>query len=388
MLTRNCMNRLIAAPLDYKTVPLLYLLMPILFRLRGIPLNYEWMSFFIPYWVGISLYSVFFAVLFYLIEYDFRGTLKSLFGPFTAKKPRLLFLLAFFAELIWFFGFFKALIILSDLFAAAFLLIRLRNRSKTWLKDALTVLVPAFYFAAGFVLIASYNVLIGSIRYFGSYDPIFNSIDKILMFGWSVPVLSQYVAGHASPSAFLILEKIYFFMFPQIGACIILLTVQMGVKHAMRFVGAITIAYQLATLIYFCFPSLGPFFLTNPLSAGLPPSLITTHIQAELVQKLQSLWQTGTKNSIGLDFYIAFPCMHIAQPLIVLWFLRSMKVVVRFLLVYDFLMIFSIVLLQWHYLIDLIGGALVAIIVVKIHQLQSMEASGAIHEKDPTPAIA
>jgi PAP2 superfamily len=119
----------------------------------------------------------------------------------------------------------------------------------------------------------------------------------------------------------------------------------------------------------------------------LPPSLITTHIQTELAQKLQSLWQTGTKNSIGLDFYIAFPSMHIAQPLIVLWFLRSMKTVVRSLLAYDFLMIFSTVLLQWHYLVDLIGGALVAIIAIKLHQLQTRKTSGSILEKESTPAI-
>ena len=80
--------------------------------------------------------------------------------------------------------------------------------------------------------------------------------------------------------------------------------------------------------------------------------------------------------------------MHIAQPLIVLWFLRSMKIVVRLLLAYDFLMIFSIVLLQWHYLVDLIGGAMVAIIAVKIHQLHTARTSSTIHEKEPTPAIA
>src|SRR3954464_8090243 len=115
MTINSYMNRIVALPLDYKTLLLFYLFMPFLFRLRGIPLNYEWVTFFIPYWIGISLYSVFFAVLFYLVEYDCRGTLKLHFAPFTSKKPRLLFLLALLIELIWFLGFFKTLIIFSDL---------------------------------------------------------------------------------------------------------------------------------------------------------------------------------------------------------------------------------------------------------------------------------
>jgi len=51
----------------------------------------------------------------------------------------------------------------------------------------------------------------------------------------------------------------------------------------------------------------------------------------------------------------------------VLWFLRSMKTVARVLIVYDALMVFSIVLLQWHYVVDLFGGVAVAVIAIKVH---------------------
>jgi PAP2 superfamily len=282
----------------------------------------------------------------------------------------MLILLVLVIESLWLLGFWKTLVTFVDLWALILYIIHVSNRRKSFIRGSLRILVPALYFSAGFVLISSYNVLIGSCRYFASYDQLFNSIDKILMFGWSVPELSRILAEKGSPTIFMLLEKSYFFMFPQIGAAIILLAIQSEGRQALRFVGTIALAYQFATLIYFCVPSLGPFYLSNPVSAGLPRALVTTQIQADLVHKLESLWQTGSKGSIGLDFYIAFPCMHIAQPLIVLWFLRSMKRIVWILGAYDFVMLFSIVFLQWHYVVDLAGGAIVSFIAIMIHQYQ------------------
>jgi hypothetical protein len=370
------MKRLREFPLDYLTTLLLFVLMPFLFAVRKIPLNYDWTGFFIPYWISISIYSVFAAVILHVIQIGIRRASQIALQPIIERKRTMLILLVLVIESLWLLGFWKTLVTFVDLWAVVLFSINLRNQPKSFIRASLRILVPAFYFSAGFVLISSYNVLIGSYRYFASYDQLFNSIDKILMFGWSVPQVSRILAEKASPSIFVLLEKSYFFMFPQIGAAIILLSVQSEGRRAMRFVGTIALAYQLATLIYFCFPSLGPFYLSNPVSAGLPPVLVTTQIQAELVQKLQSLWHTGNKGSIGLDFYIAFPCMHIAQPLIVLWFLRSMKKIVWVLGVYDFLMLFSIVLLQWHYVVDLAGGAVVSFVAIMVHQYQCKATPG------------
>jgi len=38
--------------------------------------------------------------------------------------------------------------------------------------------------------------------------------------------------------------------------------------------------------------------------------------------------------------------------------------------VYDFLMLFSILLLQWHYVVDLAGGAAVSFIAIMIYHYQ------------------
>jgi hypothetical protein len=76
------------------------------------------------------------------------------------------------------------------------------------------------------------------------------------------------------------------------------------------------------------------------------------------------LWQQKPVRTVPMGFYIAFPCMHIAQPLIVLWFLRQWKRMVAALVTYDLLLIAAIILLEWHYFADLLGGVAVAITAI------------------------
>ena len=64
------------------------------------------------------------------------------------------------------------------------------------------------------------------------------------------------------------------------------------------------------------------------------------------------------------DYYIGFPCMHIALPLVSIWFLRKWPRIVIVLAACALFLVASIILLEWHYLIDLFAGVLVAISAV------------------------
>jgi hypothetical protein len=355
-------------PLDYLTTVVFFVLLPFLAHSRAIRLNYEWTDFFLPYFISVAIYSIFVATIFHLIDRGLGASLQYVRSIANGKNRLILFLIGF-VEAVWLLGPGKSITLFVDIMATVILIKHLRKHDLRWGRSLASLMLPAIYFAAGFILISSYNVLIGSIRYYASYDSFFNELDRLLLGGWSVPALSEKVAVHASPVVFLLLEKIYFFMFPQIGAAIIVLTYRSGSKVALRFVGTIAIAYQLATLIYFCIPSIGPFCLSTPISASLPRDLVTVRIQQDLVNKLNALWHQGFKPSIGLDFYIAFPCMHLAQPIIVLWFLRKLKRVFWALLVYDFVMLWAILFLQWHYVVDLFGGGFVALVAIFVHQI-------------------
>jgi hypothetical protein len=153
-------------------------------------------------------------------------------------------------------------------------------------------------------------------------------------------------------------------MFPQIGAAIILVTVIDGKRRGLEFVGTILMAYYLALGLFYLWPSHGPYYLSAEHFTRFPDTLQVYSIQRATIARALALWNHVPIQGISTDYFIAFPCMHIAQPLIVIWFLRRWKQVVFTLCAYDCLLIGSILLLEWHYFVDVVGGILIAGIAV------------------------
>jgi membrane-associated phospholipid phosphatase len=65
-------------------------------------------------------------------------------------------------------------------------------------------------------------------------------------------------------------------------------------------------------------------------------------------------------------YYVAFPSMHVAQPLIAAWFLRRWRVVSTAIAAYCVLLVGAIIILRWHYAADLLAGFFVAALAVWI----------------------
>ena len=87
-------------------------------------------------------------------------------------------------------------------------------------------------------------------------------------------------------------------------------------------------------------------------------------IQKYTLANVNAVWEHKPKSQIGLDYFIAFPCMHIAQPLIVMWFLRRWKRILAFLILLNLVILVSVLLLEWHYVVDVLGGVLVALAAI------------------------
>jgi hypothetical protein len=213
---------------------------------------------------------------------------------------------------------------------------------------------------AGFLLVFAYNDIVLSIRFFGATDAAFNAADKWMLHGGSVSGISHWAVRHFSVSAFQFLEFIYFGMFPQIGAALILSTFHGGQKRGLEFVGAILTAYYVSLFLFYVWPSQGPYYLCLNHFSQFPPELRTYAAQAGSLAASKALWNHAHAGSISTDYFIAFPCMHIAQPLIAMWFLRPWRRMVIALAAYDVLLLVAIVLLEWHYIVDILGGVLVA----------------------------
>jgi hypothetical protein len=71
-------------------------------------------------------------------------------------------------------------------------------------------------------------------------------------------------------------------------------------------------------------------------------------------------------SAIGEDYFIALPSMHLVQTLIALWFLRSRKRMLIAMIVFDVFLVPAILVLEQHYLVDLIAAVPVAALAIAI----------------------
>ena len=362
--------------LHYWVSALLALALVPLLRELNLPVRFDWGHLGSAYWLVLAAQSVFAATLLYLI-----GIASALPGSpllrIRHEKARIALALAFFLILLWAFTWLKALV----LTVVAIALLEFREQVKPAVRRgvALSILIPATYLFAGFLLIFAYNDIILSLRFYGATDVTFNAMDKWLLHGLSVSDLTHWAVRTFPVSFFNFLEFIYFGMFPQIGAALILCAVYSGKQRALQFVGTILTAYYLALLLFFLWPSQGPYYLCANHFSEFPVSLKTYAVQKASIANSQALWNHSRISKISTDYYIAFPCMHIAQPLVVMWFLRPWKRVVTALAVYDLLLLVAIVLLEWHYLVDIIGGVVVAsLAILAVNGHEPLQAVGIV----------
>jgi hypothetical protein len=149
-------------------------------------------------------------------------------------------------------------------------------------------------------------------------------------------------------------------MFGQVGAGLVLTALCLGKRESFRYVGTILTAYVIALVLFYLWPTIGPFY-TCPFHSFPHVQLATYEYQQNAILKARLLTTSYKQfNVIEPDYFIAFPCMHIAQPLVVMWFLRRWKRITYVLILYDIILLPAILLLEWHYLADVVGGIFVA----------------------------
>ena len=330
--------------------------LPLLHRFQ-LPFRVDWVGLGVTYWILLAGKAIFAATVLALIGFP-SLTLKPLVGRLRRDKVRTLLLLGYVVTLLWILSWPSALVLAVDTVALLEVCERHKPRGLLWVSAV--VLPPALYLFLGLVLVSAYNDIILSTRFFAAYDEIFNSADKFLLRGLSVSDLCHWALRTFPLSMIRFMEFIYYGMFAQIGAALLLISIYRGRRRGLQFVGAVLTAYYLALALFYLWPSQGPYFLCQQHFLLFPASLKTYAAQLGSVAGAQALWNHVPLSRISFDYYIAFPCMHLVQPLIVMWFVRSWKRIMIVLAAYDVLLIVAVVLLEWHYLVDIIAGFAVA----------------------------
>lgn len=342
------------------TFVLLAFVVPVLHRVH-FPLSWDWAGLFQSFG-KLALQSVSIAAVLYAIERP-AEVLVRFRAQFGKDVRRSVLFAAFVAILVIAVGAQFAITALIDCVAIIEVVQQDRSRQRR-LQDRARALLPATaYLFVGLVLAFTYTNAIVRVRFFGLYDTAFDRFDARFV-GITVHALAHHVAGLVPPAFFRALNFIYYGMFVQIGAALIICGMSGGAKRSIQFVGTIAVAYYLALILFYLFPSQGPYYVCPQHFSRLPYDLASYRTQKNLLQNALYLWQQKPVRTVPMGFYIAFPCMHIAQPLIVLWFLRQWKRIVAVLVTYDLLLIAAIILLEWHYFADLLGGVAVAITAI------------------------
>jgi hypothetical protein len=328
---------------------------------QGLPLRFDWITIGVAYWLFLGAQAIFVAALFCLIGFA-RSALALTFDRYRASPQRIIALIVFFAALVWITSWARALVLTVD--AVALLELYDRQRSEEFRRSIASVLLVAAYLFFGFVLVLAYNSAIVSARFNFTTDPAFATADRWLLHGHSVSGFSHWALGVFPLSVFRFMEFIYFGMFPQLGATIILVSLTYGRGRGFQFVGTILVSYYIALVLFYLWPAQGPYYLCASHFSRFPPSLSTYTIQRTLIAHALTLFHHQPIARISTDYFIAFPSMHIAQPVIMLWFLRRWKRIVIALAAYDVVLVAAILLIEEHYVVDLLAGVAVAMIAI------------------------
>ena len=214
-----------------------------------------------------------------------------------------------------------------------------------------SITIVSLYFFIGFVLVLCYNDVIASLRFDGSQDFALNKTDSYLLFGTTVTAIAHWILKNGPHGVRSISGFIYLVTSPVVSAGIIFLTFREGRSVAIRLAGCMLTAYYLSLMVFYLFPTTGPYYLCPIHATGMTPvlDLFRSH---------------GRPQMIKLDYFIGFPSMHVGAPAILLWYMRRYSRSALFLMVLSALLVPSIVILEEHYILDIIGGWCVALVAI------------------------
>jgi hypothetical protein len=286
--------------------------------------------------------------------------------PYRRNSLRLVILVLFGAGMILEFG----LKLGTGAAIVGFTIAEFYFRRGDW-KRAAGTLLPWLYLATGISVALFLSSVIVTIRPCTEYDMTLRHLDSLLMFGNSVIRLSGQCASLYVPAEF-----IYYSIGGAMGAALIFLCLAGDRQSAFQMSGAILAAYYISLVVFFVIPAQGPFIF-----ASLPPSLLTASIQGMSVSNAKILYHHSGWIDPPRAYYVAFPSMHLAQPLIAAWFLRRWRVVSAVLYAYCVLLTGAIIVLRWHYVVDILGGLAVAVLAVSIVSAGSRRFGASVEKK-------
>jgi PAP2 superfamily len=162
-------------------------------------------------------------------------------------------------------------------------------------------------------------------------------------------------------------DNVYFRLFEHMTLTSLFL-VGMGLRRERtRLWCALAICYLLGGPAYYLIPGVGPrFFEADHYEFLRQLPLISNPIQNALFMNTRSIAE-GRPLPLQVYSYLAcMPSLHMAHEFVLLYYARHSKVFFAVSLVFTAATCVAILVLGWHYSIDILGGALLAAVAIGI----------------------
>ena len=227
----------------------------------------------------------------------------------------------------------------------------------------------------------TYNDLIAAMRFDGSADVALGRADSWLLGGHSVVGLAHWFVSRF-PASFGIMQSIYLMLFPLARRRIVTPGVTGGWRRSLDLLAASPVADDISLACFYLLPATGPYLADHSLI--WPKGSQVYSLQAAAANLMQ--FRHGYRPSIiGSDYFMAFPCMHLVQPLIMIWFFRANRAVTRLLIAYAIVLAPCILILEEHYLVDILAAFPVAAMALWTVSSQRAPSKTAAGEMSITP---
>jgi hypothetical protein len=375
---------------DYFFIGIPILAVAPLYWWAHLPIQIDLFHMATGYWGATTVSAAFFSIIYALIVFPIDLTFKPFFRRIQAQKGRIAIILMLALLMYYALGPLLGVMVTIGALGVGELLER---RGPDFRSAMLGILFPAAYLFCGLVLVFTINHAQAALVYAPTHDVLFANLDR-LIFHANVANISIWTLNHLSPGFSRFLEFVYYGMFGQLTAALVFTALRGNQKYAVKYVRTLLVCYAIALAVFALCPVKGPYSIGTLHLTSYPRSLPTFWSQEEFLTRAQALYAhhlTPDIIKVGFnDYFVGFPSLHTALPIIAIWFLRPWKRLARIQFwIYITLLLPSVVLLGWHFLMDLAGGVATAFLSIWItERISRAIVAHDLLDRDPTRRFA
>lgn len=162
-------------------------------------------------------------------------------------------------------------------------------------------------------------------------------------------------------------DQVYFMFFHHIALVAIFIFGRNDASDQRRYISSLSLCYLLGAATYYILPAKGPAFYD-------PETFSYLRQHARFTLGIQNLLRSSTDAAIRGDlelvqtyaFIAAMPSLHMAHETIMLFFSRRSPLMLLFSGLFWVASLGAVLVLGWHYLFDVLGGILLAVLVLSL----------------------